>query len=123
MAKVMIVDDASFMREVLKHILREHGHEIVAEASSGEEAIRLYKQHRPDLTTMDITMPEMSGIQALKKILSIDERAKVIMCSARSQKNIVIEAVQAGAQDYIVKPFQQDRLLEMIGKLVCGASS
>lgn len=118
MATVMVVDDASFMRQILKHMLQEDGHEVVAEASSGEEAVRLYQQLRPELITMDVTMPEMNGIQTLYKLRSVDPDVKVIMCSARSQKNTVIEAVQAGALDYIVKPFQRERLLEMIGKLV-----
>jgi two-component system, chemotaxis family, chemotaxis protein CheY len=115
--RIMITDDALFMRVTLKNILNNNGFEVVAEASNGLEAIELYKQHKPDIVTMDITMPEMDGIQALKAIRQIDANAKVVMCTAMGQKNMVVEAIQAGAKDFIVKPFQPDRVLEAIGKL------
>jgi two-component system chemotaxis response regulator CheY len=115
--RIMITDDALFMRVTLKNILSNNGFEVVAEASNGLEAIELYKQFSPDIVTMDITMPEMDGIQALKHIRTIDPNAKVVMCTAMGQKSMVVEAIQAGAKDFIVKPFQPDRVLEALGKL------
>jgi two-component system chemotaxis response regulator CheY len=114
--KVLIVDDAAFMRMMIKNILTKNGFEVVGEASNGAEAVELYKKLQPDLVTMDITMPEMDGIEALKKIKEIDPNAKVIMVSAMGQQQLVIEAIQAGAKDFIVKPFQPDRLLEAVNK-------
>ncbi len=114
--KVLIVDDAAFMRMMIKNILSKNGFEVVGEASNGAEAVELYKKLKPDLVTMDITMPEMDGIEALKKIKEIDPNAKVIMVSAMGQQQLVIEAIQAGAKDFIVKPFQPDRLLEAVNK-------
>jgi two-component system chemotaxis response regulator CheY len=114
--KIMIVDDAAFMRMMIKDILTKNGYEIVAEAADGAQAVELYKEHQPDLVTMDITMPEMDGIAALKAIKQINANAKVIMCSAMGQQAMVIDAIQAGAKDFIVKPFQADRVLEAIGK-------
>jgi two-component system chemotaxis response regulator CheY len=114
--KVLIVDDAAFMRMMIKNILTKNGFEVVGEASNGAEAVELYKKLKPDLVTMDITMPEMDGIEALKKIKEIDPNAKVIMVSAMGQQQLVIEAIQAGAKDFIVKPFQPDRLLEAVNK-------
>jgi two-component system, chemotaxis family, chemotaxis protein CheY len=114
--KIMIVDDAAFMRMMIKDILTKNGYEVVAEAADGAQAVELYKEHQPDLVTMDITMPEMDGIAALKAIKQINANAKVIMCSAMGQQAMVIDAIQAGAKDFIVKPFQADRVLEAIGK-------
>jgi len=114
--KILIVDDAAFMRMMIKNILTKNGFEVVGEASNGAEAVELYKKLKPDLVTMDITMPEMDGIEALKKIKEIDPNAKVIMVSAMGQQQLVIEAIQAGAKDFIVKPFQPDRLLEAVNK-------
>ncbi|QGQ46846.1 response regulator [Metabacillus sediminilitoris] len=114
--KIMIVDDAAFMRMMIKDILTKNGYEVVAEAADGAQAVELYKEHQPDLVTMDITMPEMDGIAALKEIKQINGNAKVIMCSAMGQQAMVIDAIQAGAKDFIVKPFQADRVLEAIGK-------
>lgn len=114
--KVLIVDDAAFMRMMIKDILSKNGYEVVGEATDGADAIEKYKELKPDLVTMDITMPEMDGIMALKEIKKIDPDAKVIMCSAMGQQAMVIDAIQAGAKDFIVKPFQADRVIEAIKK-------
>lgn len=114
--RIMVVDDAAFMRMMIKDILTKSGYEVVAEAGDGQEAIEKYKEHRPDLVTMDITMPEMDGITSLKKIREFDAQAKVIMCSAMGQQAMVIDAIQAGAKDFLVKPFQSDRVIEAINK-------
>jgi two-component system chemotaxis response regulator CheY len=116
MAKILIVDDAAFMRMMIKEILSKNGFEIVGEANDGAQAIEKYKELTPDLVTMDITMPEMDGITALKEIKKINPNAKVIMCSAMGQQAMVIDAIQAGAKDFIVKPFQAERVLEAINK-------
>ncbi|OIJ13154.1 two-component system response regulator [Anaerobacillus alkalidiazotrophicus] len=118
MAKILIVDDAAFMRMMIKDILSKNGFEIAGEANDGAQAIEKYKELSPDLVTMDITMPEMDGITALKEIKKIDPNAKVIMCSAMGQQAMVIDAIQAGAKDFIVKPFQADRVLEAIKKTI-----
>ena len=114
--KILIVDDAAFMRMMIKDILSKNGFDIVGEAADGIQAIEKYKETMPDLVTMDITMPEMDGITALKEIKSMNPSAKVIMCSAMGQQSMVIDAIQAGARDFIVKPFQADRVLEAINK-------
>lgn len=114
--KILIVDDAAFMRMMIKDILSKNGYEVVGEAADGQQAVEQYKEHQPDLVTMDITMPEMDGITALKEIKKLNPNAKVIMCSAMGQQAMVIDAIQAGAKDFIVKPFQADRVLEAIGK-------
>lgn len=116
--KVMIVDDAAFMRMMIKDILTKNGYEVVAEAENGVKAVEKYQEVRPDLTTMDITMPEMDGITAMKQIKDSDPSAKIIMCSAMGQQAMVIEAIQSGARDFIVKPFQPDRVLEAVRKVV-----
>ena len=116
--KVLIVDDAAFMRMMLKDILTKNGYEVVGEAENGAKAVEKYKEVTPELVTMDITMPEMDGISALKNIRSIDSNAKVVMCSAMGQQAMVIEAIQAGARDFIVKPFQADRVLEAVKKVI-----
>lgn len=113
---ILIVDDAAFMRMMIKDILSKNGFEVVGEANDGLQAIEKYKELSPDLVTMDITMPEMDGITALKEIKNIDADAKVIMCSAMGQQAMVIDAIQAGAKDFIVKPFQADRVIEAISK-------
>jgi len=118
MAKVLICDDAAFMRMMIKDILTKNGHEIAGEAENGQMAVDLYDQLKPDVVTMDITMPEMDGIQALKQIKSKDAEAKVIMCSAMGQQAMVVESIQAGARDFIVKPFQLDKVLEAIEKAI-----
>lgn len=116
MSKVLIVDDAAFMRMMIKEILTKNGFEVVGEANDGFQAIEKYKELQPDLVTMDITMPEMDGITSLKEIKKIDANAKIIMCSAMGQQAMVIDAIQAGAKDFIVKPFQAERVLEAINK-------
>lgn len=114
--RILIVDDAAFMRMMIKDILTKNGYDVVAEAADGMQAIEKYNEHQPDLVTMDITMPEMDGITALKEIKKINPSAKVIMCSAMGQQAMVIDAIQAGAKDFIVKPFQADRVIEAISK-------
>lgn len=114
--RILIVDDAAFMRMMIKDILTKNGFEVVGEAADGLQAVEKYKEVNPDLVTMDITMPEMDGITSLKEIKKIDPGAKIIMCSAMGQQAMVIDAIQAGAKDFIVKPFQADRVLEAIKK-------
>lgn len=114
--KILVVDDAAFMRMMIKDILTKNGFEVVGEAADGAQAIEKYKELNPDLVTMDITMPEKDGITALKEIKSMDSSAKIIMCSAMGQQAMVIDAIQAGAKDFIVKPFQADRVIEAIQK-------
>ncbi|WP_438446904.1 response regulator [Gorillibacterium sp. sgz5001074] len=114
--RILIVDDAAFMRMMIRDILTKNGYEVCGEANDGAQAIEKYKELRPDLITMDITMPEMDGINALKEIKKIEPNAKVIMCSAMGQQAMVIDAIQAGAKDFIVKPFQPDRVIEAIKK-------
>jgi two-component system chemotaxis response regulator CheY len=117
-AKVLIVDDAAFMRMMIKDILVNNGYEILGEANNGLKAVELYRKERPDVVTMDITMPDMDGIAAVKEIRSQDPSAKIIMCSALGQQSMVMEAIQAGARDFIVKPFQPDRVLEALKKVL-----
>ena len=116
--KILIVDDAAFMRMMIKDILEKNGFEVVGEAQDGVEAVEKFKELQPDLVTLDITMPEKDGLTALKEILAEDGSAKVIMCSAMGQQSMVIDAIQAGAKDFIVKPFQADRVLEAINKVL-----
>ena len=119
MAKnILICDDAAFMRMMIKDILTKNGYTVAGEAENGLKAVEKYAELKPDLVLMDITMPEMDGIQALKKIKSTDPAASVIMCSAMGQQAMVIESIQAGARDFIVKPFQADRVLEAVKKVV-----
>jgi two-component system chemotaxis response regulator CheY len=115
-ARVLIVDDAAFMRMMLRDILTKNGYEIAGEAPNGAVGVEKYKETQPDLVTMDITMPEMDGITAVKEIKKLDPQARVIMCSAMGQQAMVIEAIQAGARDFIVKPFQPERVLEAVRK-------
>ncbi|MGR6836148.1 response regulator [Syntrophomonas erecta] len=114
--KVLIVDDAAFMRMMIKDILSKNGYEVIGEAENGLVAIDKFRDLKPDLVTMDITMPEMDGIAAVKEIKAMDPSAKVIMCSAMGQQAMVIDAIQAGAKDFIVKPFQPERVLEAVSK-------
>lgn len=119
MAKnILICDDAAFMRMMIKDILTKNGYNVAGEAENGVKAIEKYNEVKPDLVLMDITMPEMDGIQALKEIKAADSNALVIMCSAMGQQAMVIESIQAGAKDFIVKPFQADRVLEAVKKVV-----
>lgn len=114
--RILVVDDAAFMRMMIKDILTKNGYDVVGEASDGAQAVEKFQELRPDLVTLDITMPEVDGIEALKKIRAVDPGARVIMCSAMGQQAMVIDAIQAGARDFIVKPFQADRVLESIRK-------
>jgi two-component system chemotaxis response regulator CheY len=116
MARVLVVDDAAFMRKVLTDALAKGGHDVVGEAANGAEAVVRYQELRPDVTTLDITMPEKDGLAALKEILAADPTAKVIMCSALGQESKVLESIKSGAKDFVVKPFQADRVLEAVGK-------
>ena len=119
MAKsVLICDDAAFMRVMIKDILTKNGYDVAGEAENGLKAVEKYNETKPDLVMMDITMPEMDGIQALKKIKEVDAGANVIMCSAMGQQAMVIESIQAGAKDFIVKPFQAERVIEAVKKVV-----
>ena len=115
---ILICDDAAFMRMMIKDILTKNGYNVAGEAENGAKGIEKYKELKPDLVLMDITMPEMDGIEALKAIKSADSNAKVIMCSAMGQQAMVIESIQAGAKDFIVKPFQADRVIEAVKKVV-----
>ena len=114
--RILIVDDAAFMRMMIKDILEKNGYEVIGEAENGNVAVEKYKELNPDLVTMDITMPEKDGITALKEIKEIDADSVVIMCSAMGQQAMVIDAIQAGAKDFIVKPFQADRVIEAVSK-------
>ena len=119
MAKnILIVDDAAFMRMMIKDILTKNGYEVAGEAENGVVAVSKYAELKPDLVLMDITMPEKDGIQALKDIKAADAGAKVIMCSAMGQQAMVIESIQSGAKDFIVKPFDKDRVLEAVKKAI-----
>ena len=116
MARILVVDDAAFMRMMLRDILVSHGHEVVDEAADGNQAVERYQECKPDLVTMDLTMPNVDGIQAIKKIRSIDPDARIIVCSAMGQQAMVMEAIQAGAKDFIVKPFQIERVISAVDK-------
>ena len=119
MAKnILVCDDAAFMRMMIKDILTKNGYNVAGEAENGLKAVEKYNELKPDLVLMDITMPEMDGIQALKKTKEGDPGATVIMCSAMGQQAMVIESIQSGAKDFIVKPFQADRVLEAVKKVV-----
>lgn len=116
MARVLVVDDAVFMRKMVSDALSKGGHEVIGEATNGQEAVQRFQELKPEVTTLDITMPEMDGISALKAILEVDPGARVIMCSALGQESRVLESIKAGARDFVVKPFQPDRVLEAVGK-------
>ena len=119
MAKnILICDDAAFMRMMIKDILTKNGYNVVGEAENGAKGVEKYNELKPDLVLMDITMPEMDGIAALKAIKANDRGASVIMCSAMGQQAMVIESIQSGAKDFIVKPFQADRVIEAVKKVV-----
>lgn len=115
-ANVMIVDDAAFMRMMVKDILSKNGFNVVGEAENGAIAVEKYLELTPDLVIMDITMPEMDGLQAVREIKKRDAQARIIMCSAMGQQAMVIDAIQSGAKDFIVKPFQADRVIEAVTK-------
>lgn len=115
--RVLIVDDAIFMRKMISDILVENGMEIAGEADTGAKAVQKYAELRPDLVTMDIIMPEMNGIDAVRKIMESDSQAKVVMCSALGQQALVQEAIAAGAKDFLIKPFNAARVVEVIAKM------
>ncbi len=117
-ARVLVVDDAMFIRHVLRDLLTQHGHEVVGEAANGVEAVDRYRELLPDVTTLDITMPEKDGITALREILDGHPDAKVIMCSAITDKPTVLRALQAGAVDYIIKPVKPERVLDAVQKVL-----
>lgn len=118
MAKILIVDDAAFMRKVIRDTLTKSGYTDLYEAVDGADAVEKYAEINPDLVLMDITMPNMDGLEALKAIRSKDSNANVVMCSAMGQEAMVMEAVQAGIKDFIVKPFKSDRLLKAVTSIV-----
>ncbi|CAG9621854.1 response regulator [Sutcliffiella rhizosphaerae] len=118
MAKVLVVDDAKFMRLTIRNILTNSNHTVIGEAENGKEAVALYRNHQPDLVTMDITMPEMNGIEAVREILNEFPKAKIIMCSAMGQQRLIVDAIEAGAKDFIVKPFDENRVLEAIKRVL-----
>ena len=118
MARVLVADDASFMRQMIREIVEAEGHEVVGEASDGDEAVEEWKRLQPDVTTMDIVMPRRSGIDAVKGIMGIDATACVVMCSALGQETLVQEALQAGARDFIVKPFKPDSVIATLNKVI-----
>jgi two-component system chemotaxis response regulator CheY len=119
--RVLIVDDALFMRSMLRDIFVSAGWQVVAEAENGVQALAEYENHQPDLVTMDIVMPEMGGIAALKKILLDYPAARIVVCSALGQKNLIVEAVSAGARDFIVKPFKQAQVIEVVERVVMAS--
>ena len=118
MANILIVDDAAFMRMMLKDIFTKAGYEIVAEAGNGNEAAEKYTEFHPDLVTMDITMPDCDGLEGLSKIMEINSNAKVVMCSAMGQQAMVLDAVKRGAKDFIVKPFQAEKVITSINNVL-----
>lgn len=118
MAGVLVVDDAAFMRLTIKQMLEAHGHTMIGEASNGLEAVKKFVEVKPDVVFLDITMPEMDGIEALKHIKTIDPNAKIIICSAMGQQAMLAQAIQYGAKDFIVKPFEQDRLIAALNKVL-----
>ncbi|MFN2747317.1 MULTISPECIES: response regulator [Bacillus] len=119
MARVLIVDDAKFMRDKLREILETENVQVAGEAENGEEAVSLYQKLKPDLVIMDITMPVKNGIEALKEMIAADPKVKVIMCTAMRQQRIVVEAIEAGAKDFIVKPFEETKVVEAV-RIVLG---
>ena len=116
--RILIADDASFMRQMIREIIEMEDYEVVAEAIDGVQAVELYQKHRPELVTMDIVMPKRSGIDALKGIIELDGDARVVMCSALGQETLVMESLQAGAKDFIVKPFKPDSVLSTLKKVM-----
>jgi two-component system chemotaxis response regulator CheY len=116
--RVVIADDAAIMRSMIKTILMDNGFEVVGEAANGVEAVEQYKEHKPDLMTMDIVMPKLDGINAVRSIIADDPKAKIVMCSSLGQQALVVEAIRAGAKSFITKPFEAPKLIETVKKLV-----
>ncbi|MDR3120564.1 MAG: response regulator [Clostridiales bacterium] len=119
--KILIVDDATFMRMMIRDILVANGYEIAGEAENGIQAVSMFKRTAPDLVLMDITMPEMDGIRAVKEIMKADQTARIVMVSAMGQQAMVIQSIQSGALDFVVKPFQPDRVVDAIDKALAAA--
>lgn len=118
MARVLIVDDAMFMRMTIKKMLEAHGHSVAGEVGNGVEAVKKYMEIKPDVVLLDITMPEMNGVEALKRIREVDAKAKVIICSAMGQQEMVAQAIQNGAKDFVVKPFEESRLVAAVNRVM-----
>ena len=118
MARVLVADDASFMRQMIREIVEAEGHEVVGEASDGVEVVERFKELHPDLVMMDIVMPKRSGMDAVRGIIALDPGATIVMCSALGQETLVTEALQAGARDFIVKPFKPDAVVATLGKVL-----
>jgi two-component system chemotaxis response regulator CheY len=118
MKRILIVDDAAFMRMAIKNILVKHGYEVADEAENGQIGVSKYKDLKPDLVTMDITMPEMDGLSALKQIMDFDPNARVVMVSAMGQEQMVMEAIKSGAKSFIVKPFKEDHVIQTLSKVL-----
>ncbi len=118
MAKIMLVDDAAFMRMMVKNALTKSGYDNFVEAHDGAEAVKKYDEEKPDMVIMDITMPNMDGLQALKKIRENDPNAKVVMCTAMGQEGMVVDAIKSGAKDFIVKPFNADRIVQTVNTIL-----
>jgi len=117
-ARVLVVDDAIFMRKMISDILEGHGMEIVGEADNGQLAVEKYKELNPDLVTMDIIMPEMNGIDSVREIMAVDPQARIVMCSALGQQALVQDALAAGAKDFLIKPFNPSRVIEVVTKIL-----
>ncbi|MHB8129298.1 MAG: response regulator [Mobilitalea sp.] len=117
MKRVLIVDDAAFMRMTIRNILVKNGFEVVGEAVDGIDGVKKYKELKPDIVTMDFTMPDMTGLEALKAIMAFDPKAKVVMVSAMGQEKLVMEAILTGARSFIVKPFKEDHVIQTLNKL------
>ncbi len=118
LARILVVDDAKFMRMKLSTLLERQNHEVVGFAENGLEAVEMYKKLQPDLVTMDITMPVMNGIEAIKEIIDFDQDAKIIVCSAMGQQKVVVEAIELGAKDFIIKPFNETNVLETVSQVL-----
>lgn len=118
MAKVLVVDDAAFMCLTIKQMLERNGHTMIGQASTGVEAIKQFTELKPELILMDITMPEMNGVEALERIKAIDPKAKIIICSALAQKEMIAKSIELGVEDFIVKPFKEERLIQAIDKVM-----
>lgn len=118
MAKIMLVDDAAFMRMMLKTTLTQAGYTELCEAEDGAQAVEVYNAEKPDLVFMDITMPNKDGLEALKEIRAADGNATVVMCSAMGQESMVMESIKSGAKDFIVKPFKPERILQTVKKII-----
>lgn len=117
---VLIVDDVAFVRQTLSEILTEAGYQVIAEAADGQQAVEMYRKHRPDVVTMDVVMPNMSGIEATRKLLKAEPSARVIMVTAMGQENLIMEAINSGARDYITKPFSADLILKTLERVLMG---